>query len=338
MHENAYVPDCERLADALKRVMAAGFSKREAQGHICRAIADRKVKVRFQVVFTDEDVLSILPPETASQYREGLRSGKNATAWRGLLTQLSPRLPVGGTVPVDIPSRLNPGDFDWPKSAPKKPWNIQSSSATFPRFCHLDLIELCSADVTRVLIANRSGARASEGAEQGCEAALRKESALLLEQFDHLCENGERQGRGYVLQDILKRLFDAHRIVVAKSFQRNAGGEQIDGAFELEGWYYIVECRWREKLADTRQLDGLNGQIARSGKQTMGLFLSINRWSEHVVPLMKQNPGKSIILMDGFDLRTVLSQSLDLRRLLKGKLAGLNLEAEPFVPATKLLP
>jgi hypothetical protein len=69
----------------------------------------------------------------------------------------------------------------------------------------------------------------------------------------------------------------------------------------------------------------------------MGLFLSINGWSEHVIPLMKQNPDKSIILMEGFDLRTVLAQSLDLRRLLKAKLSALNLETEPYLPASKLL-
>ena len=105
----------------------------------------------------------------------------------------------------------------------------------------------------------------------------------------------------------------------------------------MDGWHYIVECRWRAKLADIRELNGLYGQIARSGKQTMGLFLSINGWSEHVVPVIKQNPNKSIILMEGYDLRTVLAQPLDLRRLLKAKLSALNLEAEPYFPVTRLL-
>jgi hypothetical protein len=166
---------------------------------------------------------------------------------------------------------------------------------------------------------------------------LQKESGLLLAQFDHLSVHGEAHQRGYLLQDVLNRLFVAHAIAVAKSFQRNDGGEQIDGAFELEGWHYIVECRWREKLAGIRELDGLYGQIARSGKQTMGLFLSINGWSEHVVPLIKQNPDKSVILMEGCDLRLVLAQSIDLRRLLKAKLSALNFEAEPYLPASKLL-
>jgi hypothetical protein len=147
----------------------------------------------------------------------------------------------------------------------------------------------------------------------------------------------ERQERGYFLQDLLNRTFDLHGIPAGRSFQRNAGGEQIDGAFELDGWHYIVECRWRQALANIRELDGLYGQVARSGRQTMGLFLSINGWSENVVPLMKQNPDKTIVLMEGFDLRTVLAHPFDLRQLLKAKLRALNLDTEPYFSVSKLL-
>jgi hypothetical protein len=169
------------------------------------------------------------------------------------------------------------------------------------------------------------------------EADLRRQSELLLGQFDQASVDGEPHHRGYLLQDLLNRTFDLHGIPVARSFQRNSGGEQIDGAFEMEGWHYIVECRWRSKLADIRELDGLYGQVSRSGRQTMGLFLSINGWSENVVPLMKQNPDKSIILMEGFDLRTVLAQAFDLRRLLKEKVRALNLETEPYFSIAQLL-
>ena len=165
----------------------------------------------------------------------------------------------------------------------------------------------------------------------------RKETALLLAQFDQASIDGDDpQSRGYLLQDLLTRLFVIHGIPVVRSFQRNLGAEQIDGAFELDGWHYIVECRWRAKLANIRELDGLYGQTGRSGKQTMGLFLSINGWSEHVVPAMKQNPDKCIVLMEGYDLRTVLAQAIDLRRLLKAKVRALNLDAEPYFPVSKL--
>lgn len=164
-----------------------------------------------------------------------------------------------------------------------------------------------------------------------------KHSELLLMMFDDLAKGGDEHRRGYLLQDLLNRTFDLHEIPVVKSFTRNQGGEQIDGAFKLEGWHYLVECRWREKLADIRQLDGLKGQIDRSGKQTMGLFLSINGWSDNVVPLLKQNPDKSIILMEGYDLRTVLSGRVDLSDFMLAKVAKLNLEAEPFLGISEYL-
>jgi hypothetical protein len=169
------------------------------------------------------------------------------------------------------------------------------------------------------------------------EDMVRRQSDLLLMMFDEVARSGDSQRRGYLLQDLLNRLFDIHEVPVVRAFMRNEGAEQIDGAFKLEGWHYIVECRWREKLADTRQLDGLLGQVNRSGKQTMGLFLSINGWSDHVPTLLKQNPDKCIFLMDGYDLRCVLALEADLRDLLLAKLARLNLEGEPFLAVRAFL-
>mgnify|MGYP003042344355 CR=1 FL=1 len=168
-------------------------------------------------------------------------------------------------------------------------------------------------------------------------AAIRQQSVLLLAQFEQAAAAGEPQQRGYLLEDLLNRLFDVHGIPVFRAFRRNDGGEQIDAAFEMDGWHYIVECRWRAALVDIRQLDGLAGQVRRSGRQIMGLFLSINGWSDNVVPLLKQNPDKSIFLMEGYDLRCVLDLTVDLRHLLKAKLRALNLEAEPHLSVRQLL-
>lgn len=160
---------------------------------------------------------------------------------------------------------------------------------------------------------------------------LDQQSSLLLAMFDSLTTDENPQKRGFLLQDLLNRLFQIYEIPVIRSFTRNDGAEQIDGAFKLDGWHYLLECRWRKKLADTRELDGLSGQVARSGRQTMGLFLSINGWSSHVPELLKQNPDKSIILMDGYDLRCVLHQDVDFRALLLAKISSLSLRGEPFL-------
>jgi hypothetical protein len=199
----------------------------------------------------------------------------------------------------------------------------------------LGMIELMEARETQ----QRELARKEEIARMERERAemFQKQSELLLMMFDELSKGEDPHRRGYLLQDLLNRVFLLHEIPVVKSFTRNDGGEQIDGAFKLEGWHYLVECRWREKLADIRQLDGLKGQVDRSGRQTMGLFLSINGWSENVVPLLKQNPDKSIVLMEGYDLRTVLSGQVDLRDFMLAKIAKLNLESEPYFSVSQYL-
>ena len=53
----AYVPDWEQLAEALKRVIEASFSRSEAQRDICRAIIDGKIKVRFSFELIKKTIL-----------------------------------------------------------------------------------------------------------------------------------------------------------------------------------------------------------------------------------------------------------------------------------------
>ncbi|MFV2044660.1 MAG: reverse transcriptase domain-containing protein [Anaerolineales bacterium] len=150
-------------------------------------------------------------------------------------------------------------------------------------------------------------------------------------------DSDDPQRRGYILQDLLRRLFVLSEIPMARSFTRSKGGEQIDGAFNHDGWFYLVECRWRKKLADIRELDGLSGQVRRSGRQVMGFFISINGWSENVVPLLLQEGDHSIVLMDGTDVLSVLTQELPLTQLIDAKLSKLNVENEPFYSASQLL-
>ena len=87
------------------------------------------------------------------------------------------------------------------------------------------------------------------------------------------------------------------------------------------------------KKSDIAELDSLSGKVNRSGAQTMGLFLSINGWSSEVPNALKQNPRKSIILMNGNDLTLVLNGKVKLPDLITKKLSHLNYSGEPFLAA-----
>jgi len=104
----------------------------------------------------------------------------------------------------------------------------------------LNIIETMEAREARA----REIARQEELAlmETGRADLLKRESKLLLMMLDDLGRSDDSQRRGYLLQDLLNRLFLIHQIPAVQSFTRNERAEQIDGAFRLEGWHYIVEC------------------------------------------------------------------------------------------------
>jgi hypothetical protein len=185
----------------------------------------------------------------------------------------------------------------------------------------------------------REATRRDEIARMEKERAelFRKQSELLLMMFDDLSQSSDHQRRGYLLQDLLNRLFDLYEIPVVNAFFRNSGGEQIDGAFKLDGWHYLVECRWRDRLADIRAVDGLLGQVSRSGKQTMGVYLSVNGWSDHVPGLLKQNPDKVVLLLEGYALRCALARQIDWKDYLTAAVAHLNVRAEPHLSTSEYL-
>lgn len=157
----------------------------------------------------------------------------------------------------------------------------------------------------------------------------------LFKRYDALTAASDPHARGYQLQALLNDTMRVFGIPAVESFTRNAGGEQIDGGFTVDGQHYLVECRWREKVANGRDVDGLYGQASRSG--AMGLFFSIMGWSENVPALLKQNPEKIIMLMNGDDFRRVLTGAIHLGQLLKAKMEGLRLRAEPHVSAAEIL-
>ena len=160
---------------------------------------------------------------------------------------------------------------------------------------------------------------------------------LLLQKYVQLSDNPEtHQSRGYQLEQIFNDLFTTAGIEVVEKFTRNSGAEQIDGAFRMDGWHYLVECKWTTAVTSVKELDSLSGKLGRSGVQTAGLLISVNGWSKHAVPTLKQNMQKNIMLMNGDDLRSALDGNIDLVTLLRNKVSALNLRADPFLGAAEM--
>ncbi len=160
----------------------------------------------------------------------------------------------------------------------------------------------------------------------------------ILERYDNLAatDPDRYQARGYGLEQILQQVLEVCDIRAEQPFRRNSGGEQIDGAFQLANdLHFLVECKWTKPRCDHNCLDSLNGKLARSGSGVMGLFLAINGVTENAVALLKQNPSKSIILMDGFCLCKMLEEGVDFAELVRDKRSYLSFYSEPMLSWAK---
>ena len=182
----AYTPDWEPIADALKRVMATGVSEDEAKTDLCRAVADRKIKIQVRIAQNDGR-------------RGQVFSGPN----------------------VEVPVHLSPNDLDWSRSCPLKPWSIGPVGPQ--RYVWIggwekrpiDLIEVPTSDVSRILCGGlnevgKTGARRTTVATVDQETKAIHALALYLKENPNLKREEAAtwcQKKGFDLSD---RGFQGH--------------------------------------------------------------------------------------------------------------------------------
>jgi len=146
--------------------------------------------------------------------------------------------------------------------------------------------------------------------------AVRQVLQELTQEYCELLSSEDPQGRGYKLETILQKLFDVFDLDPRASFR--VVGEQIDGAFSFEGTDYLLEAKWQKDPVRATDLDSLAGKLNRKLDNTLGLYLSINGYSEDGVRAHSSG-RRLILLMDGSDLMAVLEGRIDLVQLLLRK-------------------
>jgi hypothetical protein len=111
-------------------------------------------------------------------------------------------------------------------------------------------------------------------------------------------------------------LFELFDLDPKASFRNT--GEQIDGAFSLEGTDYLFEAKWQQELVNATALDAFASKVRRKLENTLGAFLSINGFSPDGIAAHSAG-GAVIILIDGADLMAVLEERIDFVSLLLRK-------------------
>jgi hypothetical protein len=146
--------------------------------------------------------------------------------------------------------------------------------------------------------------------------AVQEQLEAIKTEFFELVASDNPQQRGFLLEKVLRGLFELFDLDPKASFR--ILGEQIDGAFSFEGTDYLLEAKWQQEPVAAAELDGLAGKLSRKLENTLGLFLSINGYSEDAVKTHSSG-RRLVILMDGSDLMAVLEGRIDLVQLLLRK-------------------
>jgi hypothetical protein len=146
--------------------------------------------------------------------------------------------------------------------------------------------------------------------------AIRDNLEVLKGQYYDLIKETDTHKRGYALEKLAKDIFELFDLDPKASFRIQ--GEQIDGAFSFEGTDYLFEGKWQKDLIDAAILDAFKGKLSRKLDNTLGLFLSINGYSEDAVKIHSAGRGM-MILMDGNDVMAVLEGRIDFVQLLLRK-------------------
>jgi hypothetical protein len=116
----AYIPAWQRLSDAIENVMmGVGRSREEAQSDICRAIADRTVKIQGKLKKHTTRVV------TSTRVLEGKD--------------------------FEIPAEIKPTALDWETSCPVNPWQVHRAVFGLPGYWELEWIKLFRTDVLEIL-------------------------------------------------------------------------------------------------------------------------------------------------------------------------------------------
>ncbi|MBI4302346.1 MAG: restriction endonuclease [Chloroflexi bacterium] len=157
---------------------------------------------------------------------------------------------------------------------------------------------------------------------------LRKEYLELLGEPD-------RQKRGYLFQDFLSRLWAVHGLKLTQPFRIK--GEEIDGAFNFESRYFLVAARWREEPTNASAVYELKGKVEGKLVGTLGLFVSVNDFTDDTAEATTKGKEINTILMDGEDIWFVLEKWVDLPTLLRGKLRYASERGQAFLRAKELL-
>jgi hypothetical protein len=151
--------------------------------------------------------------------------------------------------------------------------------------------------------------------------------------FLDLQSETDAHARGYAFESLLADLFLLYDLEPRLAYTLVT--EQIDGSYTFDTDDYIVEARWRADPADRGDGDIFAKKVQRKGKNAVGLFVSVNGFTEPFKTAYRESTP--FIIMDGADLYMIFDNRVRLDDLIRAKKRHANETGSCYLPASQVV-
>jgi hypothetical protein len=167
-------------------------------------------------------------------------------------------------------------------------------------------------------------------------SALRKFSddvSSLHGEFLQLAAMTDAAERGRRFEGFLARLFALFDMQPRLAYVLEA--EQIDGSLSFDTDDYIVEARWRNTPTSREHTDVFAAKVRRKGKNALGLFVSVQGFSQDALSTYAQSTP--FLAIDGLHLMAVLEGRIRFDDLLRSMKRHANETGDCYLAPSHLL-
>ncbi|MET9040557.1 restriction endonuclease [Streptomyces mirabilis] len=142
----------------------------------------------------------------------------------------------------------------------------------------------------------------------------------------------DKHQRGRDFEGLINELFALYDLEPRASYVLEY--EQIDGSFSFDTDHYVLEAKWWAERIGRRELDVFKTNIERKGKNTLGLYVSVNGFTGDALAVYSFSTP--FITMDGGDFMAVLEQRIRLDELMSRKKRHASETGHCYLPVSKI--
>jgi len=124
--------------------------------------------------------------------------------------------------------------------------------------------------------------------------------------------------RGLHFERALHHLLATEGLSPRTSFKPKS--EQVDGAFECDLRYFLLEAKWHTKPVGLKELDAFHAKVERKLSGTLGVFISMSGYPRNAADSLVKAKALTILLFGEGDMDACFDATVGFKRVLAAKL------------------